>query len=73
MNEAQFKAVAKLLHGQPSSKSYQAALSVIVHKMKAKDATLKYGISKSTVSDAVARYRKADALIKKTYLSISES
>ncbi|MBY7933058.1 transcriptional regulator KorA [Vibrio fluvialis] len=56
MNKSQLYLIAKLTRSNTSSKAFQAAEDVLLNGLSQNEVKTKYGISKSTVSDAVKRF-----------------
>lgn len=65
----QLHALAKLMRSKTDSKAFQAAEDVLVNGLTQTQAVKKYGVSASTVGDAVTRYTNANELIKSVYIS----
>ncbi|MGO2241119.1 MAG: hypothetical protein ACTH5D_05110 [Halomonas sp.] len=67
MTGAEYDALVKLMRGSPESAANRAARGVLVEGMSQTDARRETGATRSTVSDAVARYEEADRLIRVAY------
>ena len=52
-----FRSAAFRAGMSPTSASYQAAQAVLVDEMRQTDAAIRYGVTRATVSEAVARIR----------------
>ena len=72
MTGEQFDVLTTLLRGTPESAANQAARAVLVDGMSQADAMRATGATRSTVGDAVKRYRAADKAIRLAYLPISK-
>nr|WP_132459973.1 TrfB-related DNA-binding protein [Paraburkholderia sp. BL8N3] len=64
----QFDVLTTLLRGTPDSPANQAARAVLVDGMSQAEAMRATGATRSTVGDAVKRYRTADDAIRRAYL-----
>jgi hypothetical protein len=67
MTNDQFDALVKLMRGNPDSPSNLAAREVLVFGISQADAMRKFGVSRSSVCDAVVRYGNAHALLQTLY------
>lgn len=67
MTREQLHALAKLMRSKTDSKAFQAAEDVLINGLTQAQAVKKFGVSASTVGDAVTRYTNANDLIKKAY------
>lgn len=67
MTGVEYDALVKLMRGIPESAANRAARRVLVDGMPQTDARQETGATRSTVSDAVARYEEADRLIRDAY------
>lgn len=67
MTGSEYDALVKLMRGNPKSAANRAARRVLVEGMSQADARRETGATRSTVSDAVARYKEADRLIQAAY------
>lgn len=70
MTGDQFDLLTELLRGSPASAANQAARAVLVEGLSQADAMRAFGITRSTVSDAVRRYSAADEKIRKAYAQV---
>lgn len=68
MTDEQFDVLTELLRGTPESPANQAARAVLVGGIAQADAMRTTGATRSTVHDAVKRYREADEKIRSAYL-----
>ena len=68
MTGEQFDVLTTLLRGTPASAANQAARAVLVDGMSQADAMRMTGATRSTVGDAVKRYRAADEAVRLAYL-----
>jgi hypothetical protein len=73
MTAEQFDVLTLLLRGTPDSPANQAARAVLVDGVTQADAMRATGATRSTVGDAVKRYRSADDAIRRAYLSDKQS
>lgn len=67
LNGAEYDALVKLMRGSPGSAANRAARRVLVDGISQAEAMRETGVTRSTVSDAVARYEEADRLIRNAY------
>ncbi|MBM64112.1 MAG: hypothetical protein CL484_14280 [Acidobacteria bacterium] len=67
MTGAEYDALVKLMRGSPESAANRAARRVLVDGLSQAEASRETGATRSTVSDAVARYEEADRLIRAAY------
>lgn len=67
MTGAEYDALVKLMRGNPGSAANRAAKRVLVDGTSQAAARRETGATRSTVSDAVARYEEADRLIRVAY------
>lgn len=69
MTNDQFDALVKLMRGKPDSPANKAARAVLVAGITQADAMRQFGVTRSTVGDAVRRYAEAHGLLQKVYAS----
>lgn len=69
MTAEQFSVLTLLLRGTPDSPANKAARAVLVDGATQADAMRATGATRSTVGDAVKRYRAADEAIRQAYFS----
>ena len=67
MSGEQFDLLLRLMRGNAGSPSARAARRVLVDGVTQNFAVLESGLTRSSVSDAVARYQEADRLIRGAY------
>jgi hypothetical protein len=67
MTNEQFDALVMLKRGNPDCLSNMAARAVLVAGMRQADAVREFGVSRSSVRDAVVRYGNAHALLQSVY------
>lgn len=67
MKGEEYDALVKLMRGIPESAANRAARRVLVDGISQADAVRETEATRSTVSDAVARYEEADRLIRAAY------
>jgi transposase len=67
MKLAVFEALSTLLRGDPESPANRAAKRVLVDGISQADAMRETGATRSSVSDGVRRFEKADSLIRESY------
>lgn len=72
MTNDQFDALVKLMRGKPDSLANQAARAVLVGSLSQAEAMRQYGVTRSTVGDAVRRYADAHALLQRAYATGNE-
>jgi transposase len=63
MTESQFSLVTHFLNGDPTSSANKSAKEVLIDGVSQVSMTKKYGVTKSTVCNAVSAYSKAHELI----------
>ncbi|MGC0153588.1 TrfB-related DNA-binding protein [Chromobacterium vaccinii] len=69
MTKDQFNALVKLMRGKPDSPANLAARAVLVGGASQADAMRQFGVTRSTVGDAVRRYAEVHELLQKVYAS----
>ncbi|MDC6127267.1 TrfB-related DNA-binding protein [Burkholderia gladioli] len=69
MTGEQFDLLTQLMRGTRESAANQAARAVLVDGCTQAEAMHATGATRSTVADAVKRYRSADEAIRRVYLS----
>lgn len=67
MKGAVYDALVKLMRGSPESAANRAARRVLVDGITQAEAVRETGSTRSTVSDAVARYQDADRSMRDAY------
>lgn len=67
MTNDQFDALVKLMRGKPDTPANMAARAVLVGRISQADAMRQFGVTRSTVGDAVRRYADAHELLQKVY------
>lgn len=72
INADQFDVITQLLRGDRFSAANRAARAVLIEGMKQVDAVRTFHVTRSTVCDAVRRYRNADMKIRRAYVPPNE-